>query len=229
MRERDAALRAWAGSMGLAYHKAMFEPDPCFAHLSLFRNDKGDPGTFNNPMHGHATINRRSHYILCADHSVSTSSSSGEASTRTTSFAAIDTPYRTPKLTIVRKGRFSAVFSALGMQDIGFEDAAFTSRFRVMCNHRAFAYDLLAPLVIEHIKQWHAQSLPFTSLLLDDGAVVVTRNNRVWTEPEDFERALHFAAGFIDRWPDHLLASWERKPSFRPGSTLSEQGLQIDS
>ena len=217
-RARDGALRLWAESKGMTYHESSEVVNARYRDVEPFEGKRSR--VLKNVMQGGTDINLRRHAVMCSD--FYGSNKNDDSGPTVHSLVVIDTPYRTPKLIVMRRGLLNRALIASGMQDINFEDADFSKAFHVMSDDRAFAYEILSPQVIEHLKLWpRSMKRSITSLTVHNGVVVAYKRNSHWRSPSQFERVLRFAAGFVDRWPDHLLAEWENDPSFRTGVTIS--------
>lgn len=215
--QRRQALRSWAEGRGFVFDPARDTSfDETFAHFAAFRS--GHSRAAFNTVRGSVELNRHPHGVVAGDFLYKTTSTDSKGRTRTTthrlSYLVVRTPYAAmPEVVIRREHFFDKVAGLVGFDDIDFEDAEFSKRFHVKCKDRRFAYDLCSPRVIEYLKG----ALPHTPTIeLDRGEVLFLRGGGRW-KPEDFEPALTFAEGFVDRWPDHLLAEREGVSSFRTG------------
>ncbi len=225
-KKREGALRLWAESCGMTFHETMNEADPQFRHIPLFQ--AGRSRQFRNVMRGRVTINAREHRVLLAYFWCRSGQGNNDTSS-VYSIVAIETPYTTPDLAIRREGLLNRAVIAMGMEDIDVEDALFSKTFHVTSNDRRFAYALLAPRVIEHLMLWRRGiGAKISTVEVCDGAVLIHRHRFPWRSPAQFDRILRFGAGFIDRWPDHLLARFEGDPTFRTGVTISNEELRGD-
>ncbi len=215
--QRRQALRTWGQGRGLSFDPARDTSfDDRFAHFAAF--GRGHSRSAYNTLRGHIELNRRPHGVLTGDFLYKTTSTDSKGRTRTTthrlSYLIVQTPYPAlPEVLIRRENFFDKIAGVVGFDDIDFEDAEFSKRFHVKSKDRRFAYDLCSPQVIEYIKA----ALPDAPTIeVDRGEVLFLHGVGRW-RPAEFERVLRFAEGFIDRWPDHMLAEREGDSSFRTG------------
>lgn len=219
-KERVEALRAWAGRNGWSFDQGRDTAvDERYSHFSLFNN--GHTRRAKNTIRGTLTINQRPHPFLTGDYSyVTTSTDSKGRTTNTThnhSILLITTPYRDlPGLTIRREHFFDKIGSLIGFDDIDFEDAAFSKRFMVKSKDRRFAYDICTPRTIEYLMEHDRAKGGAPAIQLEHGELLIYTSGQ-WAGPAQFEGAMRFAEGFIDRWPDHMLAELENDSGFRTG------------
>ncbi|GAB4549053.1 MAG: hypothetical protein Tsb0013_10020 [Phycisphaerales bacterium] len=217
---RIAALSAWASSKGWSFSEhdhAGF--DDRYRHFSLFNN--GHSRRASNIIRGELTINRRPHPVVLCDYVYVTTSTDSKGRTTNThhhhSVCLVHTPYNLPGFTIRREHLFDKIGGALGFDDIDFEDAEFSKRFHVKSKDRRFAYDLMSPRMIEYFQELDSRlkgKVP--ALDLQEGELLIYTTGH-WKTAHDFQHALDLAEGFIDRFPDHMLAQLEGDSSFRTG------------
>ena len=91
--------------------------------------------------------------VVAFDYSYDTHStdSQGRRSTTTHRYAvcALALDVWVPRLEIVPEGFFGRLGTALGMQDVELESEDFNRRYRVRCENRKLAYDVLPPRTME--------------------------------------------------------------------------------
>lgn len=98
-----------------------------------------------------------------------------------------------PELTVDK------VAAAAGFEDINFESHQFSKMYFVQSTNRRFAYDVIAPQMMEYLI-----AHPGYTVHLSPAGLVVTIGGETRWKPEQFVPAAEFAAGFLERIPAHV-------------------------
>lgn len=197
--DRRRRLAAWAASMGLS-----FDPDrdrgfvdryPRFAMLKA-----GDQDRYAfNVMRGE----RHERVVACFDYHYETTStdSKGNRSTHSHHFSAVILDTRLPlrELSIHPESFIHRIGEFFGFDDIDFESAEFSRRFKVTSPDRRWAYDVIHPATMEFMLE-----RPRYTLQVAAGDVMLSDGKR-WDEA-GFAAALEYAERFLDLIPPGVIA-----------------------
>lgn len=102
-----------------------------------------------------------------------------------------------PGLAIGRESFFSAIGRVFGVRDIEFESDEFNKRFRVMCENRQAAFDILHPQMMEYM-----MSLPDLDIQAG-GPFVMVHSSRLYSASE-ISGVVVAINGFLDRIPEYF-------------------------
>lgn len=196
-RKRRELLSAWAGKAGLAFNEGRDDRfRDRFPAFSALRS--GDQNRYAYNIMTGAWGDRP---LTAFDYHYETTSTDSKGDRRTTShmFSAIilGSGVTLDTLTIRPEGFLDRIGSLLGFEDINFESAEFSRRFRVSAERRKWAFDVLHPRAIEFLL-----AQPPFSLQMDRAQIIVW-NGRVWA-PDEFLRHIGIAEGLLDRLPDYV-------------------------
>lgn len=206
--QRRNDLFALANDLGWSFDRRRdASHDDEYAHFEIFR--KGHSRRAYNTLRGILDINGAAHHCKAGDFIYKVTQDNGKSSSTTTyrfSYLIIHLPYPAlPDLLIRREGLFDKLAGALGFDDIDFESVEFSKRFCVKSNDKRFAYDVIDPRMMEFLLAGApaAVDIERARLCLSDGT-------RRW-EPRQFKSNITFAREFLDRWPDHVIASLQAR------------------
>ena len=121
-----------------------------------------------------------------------------EESTHTLTALLAELPVRGERLRIRPEHFGDWIASAFGFDDIDFEYEEFNRRFHVSGDKR-FAYDICHPALIEFLL-----GAPEYCWELLDRHLLLYANRRSTFDPDEVERSLDLAAGFVGLIPDYL-------------------------
>lgn len=145
-KKRREAFQSWAAGHGWTYT----QQDDSFTerfHGTPF--DQGDHRRAKNVVQGQ--LDGRP--IVAFDYSFQTHStdSNGNTTTQTHYFSVVATGLAAslPRLQVTKEGLFGSLGRALGFHDIELENEEFNKRFKVKCEDRKFAYDVLHPRMMQ--------------------------------------------------------------------------------
>lgn len=106
-------------------------------------------------------------------------------------------PYRLPRLSISPENFLTRIGNSIGFADIQFESEEFNRKFRVTCNDRKAAFDVIHPLMIEFLMQCPMWGWQFG---YGEGLIV---NSSIFS-PTEYYRAMEDMANFVERLPDYF-------------------------
>jgi hypothetical protein len=182
--------------------------DQRYGQFSLFT--QGHDRYAYNTLRGVLAISDQSWPVQMGDYHYETTSTSTDSKGHTTththhhhfSYVLIETPYLdSPELFIRREGFFDKVAGFLGFDDIDFESAEFSDRFRVKSSNKRFAYDVIHPRMMEFLL---ADDPP--TIELAHGQCCLSRSEACWSAAE-FEAMLAWAGEFFVLWPRHVTST----------------------
>lgn len=210
-KQRAAEVTSWVEERGYPFdgrkHKLFKGPAKWFAHA----NAGSTPIALNTFR---VTIDVFGHAIKLRAGDMRYSVQAGRS--RTTyhySYILLELPLTgVPGLRIRPESITDMAKSALGFDDIDFEDAAFSDRYHVSSTDKRFVYDLLDPRMMELLKTASLKTMIECSedrLMLSPTA---PRNGRFhrWS-PEEFDRRIAFLEAFFAHWPEHVVRSLREK------------------
>lgn len=195
-KKRREAFQTWATNHGWSYTQR----DDSFAHR--FRGtpfDQGDHRRAKNVVQGQFA----GRPIVAFDYSFEThtSDSNGGSNTQTHYFSVVATALATslPRLQVTKEGLFGSLGRALGFHDIELENEDFNKRYKVKCDDRKFAYDVLHPRMMEMLldADGPAWRIDHTDLIAWDRGSLA---------PEVIEGRLRFLDAIADQVPRFV---WE--------------------
>jgi hypothetical protein len=190
---REKELREWAQSRGFAYSatealmKFRCQPFECL--------QKGDYCHYSNVMEG--TFSNRP--VRAFDYHYETHSSDGVNTHHYFSGVVMETGIPLLPLSIRPEGFFDKVTEFVGLEDIDFESAEFSQRFRVKSPDRRWAYDVVHQRTMELM-------LAHPDFLIDfhGSQVMAYYHDRMFSLGE-FESALKVVAGIADYLPRDVV------------------------
>jgi hypothetical protein len=203
--KRQAALAGFAASRGWTFdpqHDASH--DARYGHFSVFTT--GDARYAYNTIRGSLTVEGVARQVQLGDYHYQTTSTSTDSEGRTTtqthhhhfSYAILETPHLgMPDLHVRREGFFDRVASFLGFDDIDFESAEFSQRFRVKSSDKRFAYDVFHPRMMEFMLDSDPPTIDFRR-----GECCLTTSG-CW-QADEFAAKVEWAVAFFANWPRHL-------------------------
>lgn len=196
-KQRRTELGQWAAGRGLSFRpESNSSMDDRYPHFSCLR--EGSNRYAYNIMRG-----GWKNYSVCAfDYHYETSSTDSKGHTKTTShyFSAVvlETGLALKPLSIRGETFFDKIGEFLGFDDIDFESAEFSRRFRVTSPDRRWAFDVLHQEAMEFLLHSPRFSIDF-----HDGCAIA-KNGRVF-KPGDFDVALGVLDGLLGRIPQGVL------------------------
>jgi len=197
-RKRRQALAAWAAANGLSFSEGRdYDYDDRHADFRVLRS--GDGGRYAyNIMAGQ--YNGRALTAFDYHYETHSKDSKGRRSTHHHHFSAIFVGSAVPlkPLHIRPEGFFDKIGAAFGFEDINFESAEFSRKFKVTSPDRRWAYDVLHARAIEYLLPRH----PFSMQFGGQNEVMFWTSGR-W-QPGQFEAAATTVAGLLDMLPEYL-------------------------
>jgi hypothetical protein len=140
--------------------------------------------------------------------------STGKTTTTTTyvpSVVAARLPMHLPWLQLGEESFFTRLGERLGIHDVHFESEEFNSRFRVHCQDRKSAFDLLNPQTLEYLL-----SLPRHDWQM--GGVFILLYTAGRASPIEFLRMMEDIKGFVELVPEYMRQ--DRGVRLPPGGPL---------
>ena len=203
-RKRTAELSALASRLGLSFDR---DRDPTaderFVRFVMFQ--RGRSRSAWNIMRGRLRIADRDVQVELGDFRYTVSRGGGKnRRSETYKFSylvAINPIGHCPETIIRQEGLFDRVKGILGFDDIDFESEEFSRRFHVSSDDKRFAYDLIDQRMMEYILADPPPAVEF-----DGRQICICDGKRRW-DTNDFERALGWLGGILERWPSHLAKS----------------------
>lgn len=207
-KKRRLALAAWAQAHQLAFREgedgSLEDRYPAFDALRRGENRYG-----YNLMTGAW----KSRPFLGFDYHYETHStdSKGRRHTHHHHFSAVLIESRAPfkPLHIDAENFFDRIADALGFDDIDFESAEFSRKFRVKSPDRKWAYAVLHPRAMELLL-----SRPVYTLALTQHGALAHRGARF--APEQFAEAADLLCDLLDLMPEYLLRELQEAASTPP-------------
>lgn len=197
-KKRREEMAAWAAQHGLGFSEARdYFIESRHADFAELR--RGDGGRYAyNVISG----TFRGRPLLAFDYHYETHStdSKGHRSTHHHHFTAAILECEVPlkPLTIRPEGLFDKLGSLFGFEDINFESAEFSRKYKVTSPDRKWAYDVLHARAIEFLL-----GRPLLSLQLGAGQRILQAGARTW-KPAEIEEAAHFLSDFLDLLPEYV-------------------------
>jgi hypothetical protein len=199
--QRRARYRAWADEHGWAYTPR---------DDSLVERFDGEP--FGRGSSRRATHVLRGSYegreAVAFDYRYVTRSGSGDQQqTQTHRFTvcALRLPAALPRLQLTGENVLTRMAGALGLDDIELESEDFNRRYRVSCDDRRFAYDVLHPRAMEQL-----MAVPALNLRLS-GADALSWE-RGSTRLDDLPARLAVLAEVVEGIPSYVWSDREGAP-----------------
>jgi len=140
------------------------------------------------------------HYQTTSTSTDSEGRTKTETQTHLLSYVIVESPYLgAPNLFIRKEGIFDRIASAIGFDDIDFESVEFSRKFLVKSSDKRFAYDVIAPQMMEFMLATTPPTIDFQRgvCCLYHGGVL---------KPEDFAATLQWTVEFFEQWPRHVTA-----------------------
>ncbi|MCK4624199.1 MAG: hypothetical protein KAV00_02735 [Phycisphaerae bacterium] len=115
-------------------------------------------------------------------------------------FSAVIITSRVPlkPLYICREGFLDKLTESIGFDDIDFESAQFSRKFRVKSPDKRWAYDVIHARTMEHLLAG-----PDVSIQLDFMHIIAWSAD--WFSPADFDAAIELISGILDRLPEYVV------------------------
>jgi len=205
-KKRREALAALAGRLSWRFDPARDrDHDEHYAHFEIFRRGHGRAAY--NTLTGDLQVNGRPCPVKMGDFVYKVTRHSGKSRRTTTyrfSYVILHLPFaNVPDLLIRREGMFDKLAGAFGFDDIDFESAEFSRRFHVKSPDKKFAYDVIHVRMMEFLLAGEAAAID-----IERGRCCVSDGRHRW-EPQQFEDKLAWIRGFLDLWPEHVIARLE--------------------
>ena len=193
--KRTDELSAWCRSQGLNYYPSQeFDVSQrCAPFLCLT--------TGHNRYAYNFMIGRLAgHDIYAFDYHFETYSIENRSHEKAYKFSAVvvETDLPLKPLLIRPKYFLDKLAHSIGFQDIDLESIAFNDKFYVKSPDRSWAFDILNQKVMEFMLTSPSYYLEFC------GSQILAYNESIFTTTE-FEEALKFITGIIDRMPSYLI------------------------
>lgn len=195
-RQRVEALAAEAARLGLAFNEYKDYDLAKQLHF-LERLRKGSKRYCYNVMQG--TYGEQN--VLACDYHYQTEHFNGKnrrVEHHYLNFTYVILPQMFPELEISPESIFDKIAAAIGFDDINFESAAFSKRYKVSSTDRKFAYDVCHPRMIERL-----MTHPDLLFEIDGNVLVTVRRGRL--KPGDATRHLDDVLAFRELMPNYLF------------------------
>lgn len=206
--KRRQEMAALAASLGWSFDPSDDSShDEEYAEFTAFR--RGHSRRAYNTLTGSLAIDGRQFPSKAGDFLYKVTTSNGKSTSTTTyrfSYIIIHLPFaRVPDLLIRREGLLDKLKDAFGFDDIDFESAEFSRKFRVLSPDKRFAYDVITPRMMEFLLGAFGPAID-----IERGRCCLTLGHGCWS-PEQFRATLRWAVAFFDLWPDHVTHSLEAR------------------
>lgn len=210
-KKRREELFAWATGKGLSY-AAGRDTSVEMRHLEFKDLRRGDGGRYAyNIMSGAY----RGRPLLAFDYHYETHSTDdkGNRTTQSHHFSAVIVQAEIPlkPLSIRPEGIFDKLGAVFGFEDINFESAEFSRRYKVTAPDRRWAYDVLHARAIEYLL-----AKPPFSLQFGQGNRVIHAGSTTWNV-SGFEAAANLVSDLLDLLPDYVKKQQQGGPPPLPG------------
>lgn len=197
-KKRREAMAAWAAQNGLSYspgHDGSFQHS--FPEFSLLKSGEGDRYAYNI-MAG--TYRKRELRAFDYHYITTSTDDKGNRTTHHHNFSAIIVGAELPlkPLNIRPEGFFDKIGAAFGFEDINFESAEFSRKYKVTAPDRKWAYDILHQRAIEFLL-----AQPKFSLAFGNRNLVMFWTAGCW-EPAQFELAANTVGQLLDLIPVYV-------------------------
>lgn len=164
----------------------------------------------HNTIHGHLKIEGEEWSVVAGDYHYKITTNNGKSSSTQTyrfSFAIVELPFaHVPDLSVRAEGFFDKIADFLGFDDIDFESAEFSRRFRVKSSDKKFAYAVIHPRMMEFFLDRDPPAIE-----LSQRHCCVRDGNRRWSGAE-FRSRFHWIEQFFEKWPRHVIDDLESRP-----------------
>lgn len=203
-KKRREALAALAAQLGFRFDPSRDrDHDDEYAHFEIFR--RGHSRAAHNTLSGELEIDGRRWPAKMGDFTYKITQHSGKSTSTQTyrfSYLILHMPWPdVPDLLIRREGMFDKIAGALGFDDIDFESAQFSRLFHVSSADKRFAYDVIDPRMMEFLLAGDPPTVD-----IENARCCISDGRRRW-EPAEFRGRLAWITEFMDRWPEHVLAT----------------------
>ena len=140
------------------------------------------------------------HYQTTSTSTDSEGRTKTETQTHLLSYVIVESPYLgAPNLFIRKEGICNRIDSAIGFDDIDFESVEFSRKFLVRSSDKRFAYDVIAPQMMEFMLATTPPTVDFergVCCLYHGGVLKV----------DDLAATLQWTVEFLGHWPRHVIA-----------------------
>ncbi len=196
-RERQSAVARWAKAkrLVLAPGKDRHFKDR-FPQFKCFRQGERDRYAFE-VMRGQ--WNHRKLIAFCYHYETTSRDKDGKTTTTSWYFSGVllEPLFVLKSLSIGSENFFHRIADALGFDDIDFESAEFSRKFRVKSPDRKWAYDVLHARTMEFLL-----SQPRFTIEFAEDWTLAYRSGRL--NPQEYEQAIGVLEGILDRLPDYV-------------------------
>jgi hypothetical protein len=201
-KQRREALAALARRWGWRFDpRTDWDHDDVYDHFEIFCS--GHSRAAFNTLTGAITVCGRQCPVKMGDFTYKVTRSTGKGTRTSTyhfSYMILHLAFgRIPDLLIRREGLLDKLADAFGFDDIDFESAEFSRRFRVKSPSKRFAYDVINPRMMEFLMAGEGPVID-----IEYGRCCISDGQERW-EPEEFESALAWIRQFFDLWPEHVV------------------------
>jgi hypothetical protein len=197
-KKRREALSAWAAGYGLSFSH---EQDPGFEgrypDFKLLKSGDRDRYAYNicSGIHHNRPLQAFDyHYVTISTDSKGRT----QRSHHNVSALILECETALKPLHIRPEGFLDKIGAAFGFEDINFESAEFSRKYKVTATDRKWAYDVLHARAIEHLLAQQAFSMQF-----GNDRHIIFWNHGTW-KPEQFDGALLAVEGLLDLLPEYL-------------------------
>jgi len=195
-KKRRAAIAAWATEHGLLFgRQRMYGFDKRFPDFQFLARGK-DRYAYNV-----ANGDVDGLHVTAFDYHYATEHRDSEGRRTTThhhqSILVVRPPFKLANLQIRREGLFDRIAQAFGANDIDFESAEFSERFRVKADDRKWAYDVISPKTM-------ALLLDGPEFSIDMGSSELALHKGGRLDAEEYEQALVLARQLLEYIPHRL-------------------------
>lgn len=189
-RQRTERLQTFARSRGLAYEKR---------NDSWARVDLGWPSGFGK--------SHRAKHVMTGEHNgrplvvfehIWVTGSGDNRQTHYAMVCALQLRRSFPKLTVGREGVFSSIARKIGVKDIELESDDFNREYKVKCDDRKFAYDVLHPRFMQWMLSTQADMFTISGQYL-------ARASSMRLKEEYVDQQIAYLDAIVDRIPSFVF------------------------
>lgn len=137
---------------------------------------------------------------LIFDYQYKITRSTGKSTSTTTynvSVVAAELPLHLPRLTLGEESFLTRIGERLGIHDVHFESEEFNQKYRVHCQDRKLAFDLLHPQAIEFLLKLPVLDWQF-------GGPYILLNTSYWASPQEIEQLVEVIRSFVALIPEYV-------------------------
>lgn len=199
---KRAALQAVADARGWRYDHARDRSLASrLAHFSPFA--RGQNRYAQHTLSGTLDISGRPFRIWTGEFHYQVTRSNGKSTSTSHyffSYAVLELPFEAvPEMSLRTEHLFDKLTQAMGFEDIDFESAEFSRRFRVKGADKRFVYDVVNPEMMSFL----LSAFP-CPIEIERGRFLLSDGTTRW-KPDQYPGMVDWAIRFFELWPRHVL------------------------